>query len=1270
MSLLRWIPLKGTRRGRRGRLRANYRPRSLTELEPRTLLSVGGGFANGGLTGQYYPNANFSGTPAFTRVDDRIDFNWGGASPAGSNDAGFAGFPGTNWSVKWTGSIIPQFSESYTFITNSDAGIRVIVNGKTVINDFTGHAPTVDTGSLALTAGETYSIEVDYYYQGGGASVADLSWSSPSTPQGIIDEASPVGIGLNGITDYGTDYTFANAWFSAGTPYALNPSGSSHGELNLSQIATVDAQGNPTEDFGVYINEANVEWGTYAVSGYASQQPTIGTPLTNATIGPVTYNASTHLFATTVTVAQQNNGNFLLEFRNTGGGVTGLKVMRPTSPGTTTSLDPGTLFTPQYEQLVSQDFTTLRYMDLMSTNGDQVQSWSQRALPSETRDVSVGVDQGVPLEFLVELANETGKDIWINIPEQADNTYVTNLADLLKYGSDGVNPYTSQQVHPVYPGLNPGVRVYIEYSNEVWNGAFTQNAQNNAAATAAVLNQTPDGQIIDYDGIAGAYNSSTNSYAGSGVLNQRYHALRTVEASDIFRSVWGDAAMSTQIRPLLEWQYGGGWYGDDEMLPFINNYFNNADGLQHVAVPHAVDYFLWGGGGAWYTGTNDTNGNGEVAVTNSSFESGATGWTFSGTSGVVVNGNTTLNPPTAPDGTHAAYITGTGSISQTVTIPAGEDADVNFDAGYTGAGDPIDVTVNGTDVGSFIPGQSNIYYAQYFGSNYDEYNNSYLGVETEHTHAIFLPAGSYTIRIAGTGSGTSFIDNLHVGTVDGIFNSGLATISVPSDVKLAQAYGLQDAGYEGGFVLGGDYGPTDLESDAALDPRATAFTVNALEQFYRAGGALPMQFGVSGGSYNITDTTFDPNASKAQGYSQATDSLPAATTNGIALPATVGQSVAIPETSGGTTYLSPSTQEALSWNFIAVVPGTYSVTLYGTQDVVGGLEHFLIDGQRVPGSTSLPVYTAAAANSTTLTFAISTPGLHTLSLYVDGPGRITLPPQGNETITLVSAGAPGPVPAGFSDTDIGAPGEAGQAASYDGSEWTVSGGGQATSSTFDQLNFASQPLVGDGAFVARVLGVTNSDPWAEAGVMIRGGTGANAAFASTVLTPGNGIAFQWRNSTGGNLTTVNIPGVAGPVWVKLVRVGNSVSGYYSTDGTAWTQVGSAQVLGLPPTAQAGLAVSSQNNNDLATANFTNVAQTPTAAIPTATTSAAFVKTDAATQGNWEGVYGGSGYDISQETGVGNPSLPAYASVSMSGQSNYTWASSTNDPRAPPTGRPG
>ena len=64
--------------------------------------------------------------------------------------------------------------------------------------------------------------------------------------------------------------------------------------------------------------------------------------------------------------------------------------------------------------------------------------------------------------------------MWINIPEGATPAYVTDLADLIKYGSDGVNPYTSYQVNPVYPGLNMNLHVYIEWSNETWNYSFTQ----------------------------------------------------------------------------------------------------------------------------------------------------------------------------------------------------------------------------------------------------------------------------------------------------------------------------------------------------------------------------------------------------------------------------------------------------------------------------------------------------------------------------------------------------------------------------------------------------------------------------------------------------------------------------------------------------------------------------------------------------------------------------------------------------------------------------
>jgi hypothetical protein len=60
------------------------------------------------------------------------------------------------------------------------------------------------------------------------------------------------------------------------------------------------------------------------------------------------------------------------------------------------------------------------------------------------------------------------------------------------------------------------------------------------------------------------------------------------------------------------------------------------------------------------------------------------------------------------------------------------------------------------------------------------------------------------------------------------------------------------------------------------------------------------------------------------------------------------------------------------------------------------------------------------------------------------------------------------------------------------------------------------------------------------------------------------------------------------VWVKLTRSGNTFSGYYSTDGVTWTQIGTAQTIALNPTVQAGLAVTAHNNGRLNAATFENV----------------------------------------------------------------------------------
>ena len=72
------------------------------------------------------------------------------------------------------------------------------------------------------------------------------------------------------------------------------------------------------------------------------------------------------------------------------------------------------------------------------------------------------------------LANETGKDLYINIPLMPRIAYIDNLADLFAFGSDGVTPYTSPQANPVWAPLNSNLKVYIEFSNEIWNWGFTQ----------------------------------------------------------------------------------------------------------------------------------------------------------------------------------------------------------------------------------------------------------------------------------------------------------------------------------------------------------------------------------------------------------------------------------------------------------------------------------------------------------------------------------------------------------------------------------------------------------------------------------------------------------------------------------------------------------------------------------------------------------------------------------------------------------------------------
>ncbi len=133
-----------------------------------------------GLTAQFYNNMTLSGTPVLTRNDPTVNFNWNGGSPG-------AGVNATQWSVKWTGTLTPPTTGSYTFSLTSDDGSRLFINGQKIIDNWRDQGAHTQTGSVNLTATQPVQIEVDYY-QNGGASLVSMGWQIPGGPS-LQDQA-------------------------------------------------------------------------------------------------------------------------------------------------------------------------------------------------------------------------------------------------------------------------------------------------------------------------------------------------------------------------------------------------------------------------------------------------------------------------------------------------------------------------------------------------------------------------------------------------------------------------------------------------------------------------------------------------------------------------------------------------------------------------------------------------------------------------------------------------------------------------------------------------------------------------------------------------------------------------------------------------------------------------------------------------------------------------------------------------------------------------
>ncbi|MBA3441147.1 MAG: hypothetical protein H0T92_14885, partial [Pyrinomonadaceae bacterium] len=124
------------------------------------------------------------------------------------------------FSVRWTGSIEPKFSEEYTFHTFSNDGVRLWVDEQLIIDNWTEHSVKEDTGKVTLKADRRYQLKIEYFYTGGAATMK-LWWASPTQALEAIpsNQLSPFGGGAQGLRgDYFSNRNFGELMFTRTDP--------------------------------------------------------------------------------------------------------------------------------------------------------------------------------------------------------------------------------------------------------------------------------------------------------------------------------------------------------------------------------------------------------------------------------------------------------------------------------------------------------------------------------------------------------------------------------------------------------------------------------------------------------------------------------------------------------------------------------------------------------------------------------------------------------------------------------------------------------------------------------------------------------------------------------------------------------------------------------------------------------------------------------------------------------------------------------------------
>ncbi len=152
-----------------------------------------------GLKGEYFDNQELKGTPKLVRNDAQLAFDWASGSPDPS-------IPNDHFSVRWTGRIVPEKSGDYTLSLRADDGVRLWIDGKMLIDDWSVHPAKASEVKLHVEAGVPLDLRLEYFEDEGEASM-QLGWglnaeASPEIEQAVdLAKRSDVAIVVAGVVE-------------------------------------------------------------------------------------------------------------------------------------------------------------------------------------------------------------------------------------------------------------------------------------------------------------------------------------------------------------------------------------------------------------------------------------------------------------------------------------------------------------------------------------------------------------------------------------------------------------------------------------------------------------------------------------------------------------------------------------------------------------------------------------------------------------------------------------------------------------------------------------------------------------------------------------------------------------------------------------------------------------------------------------------------------------------------------------------------------------